>query len=544
MAITQRSGVSSAVAPGARRDHRGSLLTVVAVLLIGAVITVVLAVVTAREHDQTDHRLLALQSRLIAAAGEGEDQLYVQDHLGGAASLAAATDGDLATFRKSVGDSVAGHGPFDAASLWRVAAPAPQLIGTVGVSPLLAPTAARMVALLRRAATSKTFVVTKITSAHQVRLGFAAAASGPHGAFVVYAEEPLPPGLRAPKAASPYLSPLNLAVYLGRSATAANLVETDSPAPLPLRGATVTTRIPFGDTVLTIVTSTQASLSGAIPAALPWLVVAGGLLLTAAVAVLAERLVRRRRNAEQLAGRIRGLYLEQRSLAETLQRALLPQQLPHIPGVEIATRYLPGGSGVDVGGDWYDVVPLDDDHFVFMIGDVSGRGVEAAAVMASLHYASRAYALEGHPPGEILGQLARALDVQRDGHFATVQCGLIDVPGHTILLASAGHLPLLMAGRAGARLVKGATGPPIGVTDLKPYATTQVSVPRAGTVIAYTDGLVERRDEVLDDGLKRLEEAASQGGSSLEELLTRLVNDLTEGSPTDDIALIGLRWLN
>lgn len=506
------------------------MLTVVAVLLIGAVITVVLAVVTAREHDQTDHRLLALQSRLIAAAGEGEDQLYVQDHLGGAASLAAATDGDLATFGKSVGDSVAGHGPFDAASLWRVGAPAPQLIGTVGVSPLLAPTTARMVALLRRAAVSKTFVVTKITSAHQVRLAFAAAASGPHGAFVVYAEEPLPPGLRAPKAASPYLSPLNL-------------VETDSPVPLPLRGATVTTRIPFGDTVLTIVTSTQASLSGTIPAALPWLVVAGGLLLTAAVAVLAERLVRRR-NAEQLASRIRGLYLEQRSLAETLQRALLPQQLPHIPGVEIATRYLPGGSGVDVGGDWYDVVPLDDDHFIFMIGDVSGRGVEAAAVMASLHYASRAYALECHPPGEILGQLARALDVQRDGHFATVQCGLIDVPGHTIQLASAGHLPLLTAGRAGARLVNAATGPPIGVTDLKPYATTQVSVPRAGTVIAYTDGLVERRDEVLDDGLKRLEEAASQGGSSLEELLTRLVNDLTEGSPTDDIALIGLRWLN
>ena len=76
----------------------------------------------------------------------------------------------------------------------------------------------------------------------------------------------------------------------------------------------------------------------------------------------------------------------------------MPEQVPAIPGMQIAVRYLPGASGTEVGGDWYDVVPLGDGRFVFVVGDVSGRGVRAAALMASLHYASRAYALEGHPP--------------------------------------------------------------------------------------------------------------------------------------------------
>jgi len=125
-----------------------------------------------------------------------------------------------------------------------------------------------------------------------------------------------------------------------------------------------------------------------------------------------------------------------------------------------------------------------------------------------------------------------------------VLCGLIDVPAHTVLLANAGHLPLLTCGPDGASLVSTATGPPIGIAANDPFCTSNVTVVPNGTLIAYTDGLVERRDEVLDEGLKRLQEAAGQGGSPLDELLANLIAELTEGSPTDDIALIGLRWLN
>jgi serine phosphatase RsbU (regulator of sigma subunit) len=197
-----------------------------------------------------------------------------------------------------------------------------------------------------------------------------------------------------------------------------------------------------------------------VSAVLPWAVIAGGLLLTLLAALLAERLVRGRADAERLSREVGDLYMEQRSVAETLQQVLLPQRLPDISWMQIQARYLPGASGVDIGGDWYDVVPLEDGRFVFKVGDVSGRGVKAAAVMASLHFAGRAYALEGHPPQVILDQLAQTLDVAQDGRFATVLCGLVDVAAHTVTLASAGHLPPLIRNGGEATPVTMKPGPP------------------------------------------------------------------------------------
>ncbi len=168
------------------------------------------------------------------------------------------------------------------------------------------------------------------------------------------------PDRRISAAAGSPVAQLNLAVYLGRSQASAALLETDSSAPLPLHGTTYTTRIPFGNTFLTITTSPMSSLSGTTAEILPWAIAGGGLLVTVLAALLTERLVRRRESAEQLTGEIRHLYMEQRSVTETLQHALLPQQLPDIAGVQIAVRYLAGASGVDIGGDWYDVVQLDD----------------------------------------------------------------------------------------------------------------------------------------------------------------------------------------
>ena len=164
--------------------------------------------------------------------------------------------------------------------------------------------------------------------------------------------------------------------------------------------------------------------------------------------------------------------------------------------------------------------------------------------MASLHYASRAYALEGHPPTVILDRLARMMDLERDGHFATVLCGLVDVGMHEVILANAGHLPPVLCGEAGASLVAAKPGSPIGIPSLVPFGRPMVTTGAGGTLIAYTDGLVERRGETLDVGMKRLQEVATRSSSSLEDLLSNIVSELTGNSPTDDIALIGLRWLN
>ena len=252
--------------------------------------------------------------------------------------------------------------------------------------------------------------------------------------------------------------------------------------------------------------------------------------------------------AERVSTEIGRLYVEQRSVAETLQQAILPDKAPAIPGMQIAVRYLPGVSGTEVGGDRYDVVPLGGDRFVFVVGDVSGRGVRAAALMASLQYSSRAYALEGHPPAVILDRLARTIDIADDGHFATVLCGLVDVGSHEVTLANAGHLPPLVCGGDGtarASLAEAKPGSPIGVAGGAAFEPALLTTAAHGTLIAYTDGLVERRGEALDAGLQRLiQAAAARCGSSLDDLLTSLVSELTGDSPTDDIALIGLRWLN
>jgi serine phosphatase RsbU (regulator of sigma subunit) len=296
--------------------------------------------------------------------------------------------------------------------------------------------------------------------------------------------------------------------------------------------------------VLTLTTSARTSLTGSLGVILPWSAAVGGTLITLLAALLIERLVRRREGAERLTSEIGRLYIEQRSVAETLQKAILPQRLPAVPGMQIAVRYLPGAGGADVGGDWYDVVPLDDGRFVFVVGDVSGHGVRAAAMMASLHYASRAYALEGHPPAVILDQLTRTMDIARDGHFATVLCGLVDVRTREVTLANAGHLPPVLCGDRGASLVTAKPGSPIGIPGLAPFEPAIVTAAARDTLIAYTDGLVERRGETLDTGMERLMDAATRDSSSLEDLLSSIITELTGDSPADDIALIGLRWLN
>ena len=158
----------------------------------------------------------------------------------------------------------------------------------------------------------------------------------------------------------------------------------------------------------------NGELGGALLADLPLIVVLGGVVLSLIAAFLTEHLVRRRTQAEALATENRRMYPEQRSIAEILQRALLPQDLPEISGVETSARYVAGSKDADVGGDWYDVIPLDGNRFLFVVGDVSGHGVEAATLMARLHFSIRAFASHGDSPVEILNKLGPLLNLERE----------------------------------------------------------------------------------------------------------------------------------
>ena len=162
------------------------------VLVVGLGITITLSVVTSGGHQRTNAKLLALETRLISDDIAAAEPLYVEDHLGGAASLAAATDGSAATFARELSGSGTAKGAFVTASLWRLGGTSPRQITRVGTRPLLAPAGAAMSALLHRAAASRTFAVTKITAGRTARLGYATAATGAGGSFAAYAEVALP----------------------------------------------------------------------------------------------------------------------------------------------------------------------------------------------------------------------------------------------------------------------------------------------------------------------------------------------------------------
>jgi serine phosphatase RsbU (regulator of sigma subunit) len=289
-------------------------------------------------------------------------------------------------------------------------------------------------------------------------------------------------------------------------------------------------------------------LTGSGPSHLPWILGIGGLLLSIVAAVLVIRLVNGRRVAERdgreiaiLNHRLSDLYAEQRNIAVTLQRSLLPIRTPQLPGLEVAVRYLPGAEGAEIGGDWYSMVSIDDRHFGIVVGDVSGRGMRAAAVMAALRFTIRALILEGNAPEVVLTKCATQTKDLTHGHLATVLLGVGDLAERRITLTNAGHpIPLLVANGA-ASFVHTQVGVPIGVAG-SDYRPSTIDVPEGAILLLYTDGLIERRDENLSVGMQRLADVASAAPNDLEAFVTAICEQLTESADEDDVAMLALRW--
>ncbi len=238
------------------------------------------------------------------------------------------------------------------------------------------------------------------------------------------------------------------------------------------------------------------------------------------------------------------LYEREHRIAETLQRSLLPQRLPQIPGIETAARYLPGSAGIQVGGDWYDVMSLDEGHVGLVVGDVVGRGIPAAAAMGQLRYAFRTYAFEGYGPAAAIRRLNRIAEELHDGVFATLAYLVVDPAHATVRLAVAGHPPPLVIGPDGSTsFLEGGRSLPLGVTTEATYEEATVQLEPGSTLILYTDGLVERRSLTLDEGLQRLEQSVAEPPDGLEELLDRVLASLDQDDErsSDDIAVVAVR---
>jgi len=529
-----------------RGSHRHRLHgSSVVVLVVGCIVVAALSWTSFTVNDRNETRLLKLQTKQ-AASVLAVILPVVETPLAAAAEIAATTQGKPAPFARYIGPYVGAQGTFVSVSLWRIDQPAPGRLAFVGETPKLTPTSAAARSLLSEARRTRLLTLIGLLGGPEPRLGYAYMPAGSTPRYAVYAESPLPSNRRVVAEAGSAFADLTYALYLGDSARSGALLESTTPR-LPITGRTATVRIPFGGGSFTLVASPTGELGGSLSARLPWIVAVVGTVLALAAAVTADRLIRRRRDAERLADENVRLYGEQRTIAETLQHALLPQELPMIPGMDIAVRYVPGVNGVDIGGDWYDIVPLDAHRFIFVVGDVSGRGRNAARIMASLHYAIRAYAQQGDAPDMILNKTSRLLSVVRDGHFATVVCGLVDNVRGVVTLANAGHLPPLMLDRDGgtAGFVSTHVGAPIGVASDEPYVSVEIAAPAGGSLLAFTDGLVERRGEILDRGLSGLEDAAvGEDEASLDDLLSKIVNELNSDASDDDTAILGLRWLN
>ncbi len=227
------------------------------------------------------------------------------------------------------------------------------------------------------------------------------------------------------------------------------------------------------------------------------------------------------------------------SAARALARSLIPTQLPEVPGLELAARYLPNERG-GVGGDWYDVFSLPTKEWCVVMGDVAGHGLPAAVIMGRLRSALRAYALEGVGPGEVLERLDAKIQHFEAGAMATVSYGILDPSMDRIHLSLAGHFPPVVANGPGPAVMADVpTDPPLGAVRGLRRRTSTVPIRPGSLICFYTDGLIERRDSDIDADLKRLCDTVV--AQPAEDACTFLLEKLLDPTPTnDDVALLTL----
>jgi integral membrane sensor domain MASE1/anti-sigma regulatory factor (Ser/Thr protein kinase) len=228
-------------------------------------------------------------------------------------------------------------------------------------------------------------------------------------------------------------------------------------------------------------------------------------------------------------------------IAETLQRSLLPDRLPEIPGVLLAARYVPASADMEVGGDWYDVVQLPSGQVGLAIGDVAGHGLRAASTMGQLRMGLRAYALEEPSPAKVVSRLDRLVSQLQVSEIVTLVYLVLDLDSGMVQLANAGHPPPLVVAEGGkTSYLEEGLGSPLGC-DADPPVETSLRLVPGSTLLLFTDGLVEKRGVSIQEGLERLETLAAGCEQPIETFCERLLGSMVKGVISDDVALLAIR---
>jgi hypothetical protein len=506
------------------------------VLAIGLLVTAILAWTCWTVNNRNETRLLHIQTQegasIIAVALPG-----LVTPLSSALNLAEEAGGSPAKFSSYMAPYIS-NGSYTSVSLFELG-PVPRRIDLVGQPPLEPATSPAVVNALAETVRTRLPDIIGPFGTPTRRVGYAIAS--PSGGYALYVERALPPVQLLKEASKSAFAGLNFALYIGKAPSTSHLLGADT-AMLPLTGRTASVIIPFGASSILFLAAPTGELGGSLLGHLALIVAVVGVVLSLLGAWTVDRLARGRRRAEQLAAENRALYGQQRGIAQTLQRALLPEELPPVDGLEVGVRYRSGVEGVDVGGDWCDLVELGGSRVLLVVGDVSGRGLSAATTMASLHYSIRAYAKEGDSPSAILTKLSGLMYFESDSQFASVLCGMVDVDAHRLTLANAGHLPPLLVANGRRDFIDTVLGPPIGVENGRRYDEVTIDIPANSMVLAFTDGLVERRGEIIDVGMERLRAAVPSPPVSLDGCLDGLVDTMVPSGARDDTAILGLRW--
>ena len=238
------------------------------------------------------------------------------------------------------------------------------------------------------------------------------------------------------------------------------------------------------------------------------------------------------------------LYRREHEAAVTLQRALLPASLPSPRGAEVAASYMPAGPGLEVGGDWYDLVETDAGRVAVVVGDVAGRGLAAATIMGRLRTAFRAYMLEGAPPPAAVERLDALMGDFEEPSMVTLVHLSLDPVTRRVEYVRAGHPPPLVRDPAGAvRELDGSGSPPLGVLRDPVFRSSSAELEPGSVVLLYTDGLIERPDEGIGAGLARLRRAFAAAPDTAEGIVQGVIERLGADALPDDVAVVALRFL-
>ncbi|MFD5162407.1 SpoIIE family protein phosphatase [Streptomyces hawaiiensis] len=228
-------------------------------------------------------------------------------------------------------------------------------------------------------------------------------------------------------------------------------------------------------------------------------------------------------------------------LVGMLQRQLLPRSLPRLPGAVAVARYLPSTAGLELGGDWYDVIPLPDNHVALVIGDVQGHSAAAATLMGQMRTALRAYAVEGHPPDVVVAHANRLLMDMESDLFATCCYVDVDLEEGAAWCVRAGHLPPVLRYPDGrTEIAEAEGGPPLGVVTRADFPMSPLRLPPGTLITLVTDGLVETPDSDIDEGMDYL---AGRLADAAPADLGLVADALLGNAPrSDDVALLLLRY--